>query len=940
MGTLGKLGLITAAGVLALLVAGAVVADPQQLFQYGFEGRDTLWVQGPNDASAREVIHRLTDIRQPDQKYEYAHGGQRSEFLYLEAQPGSFIHYTFAFGRAPVTEDLSISLWVRCNRPGVQLSCRVVLPREPNPARAGEPLTVLLPVDTYKLLNRWQPLSLRQPMKLLREQVQLLRASLKRDVITEGAFADQLVLNVYTGPGETLVWTDDLEIGPVTELKSINSPGPGGVTGRPPLNPREAEVDLRGQQLLVSGHRFFLLGIRHTGTPLKVLRDAGFNAVWLDETTPPGLVEDAVNLGFWVVPTLSPPDGLGPGDNRVPGQLTSRSREEALGTAVTRFLDTQAVLFWDLGGNLTLDQAPAVNRLARRLRDLDPLHPVAADVVDGFRSYTSGDRRLMVGTHRWPLLTSMDMLAYRDWLQARRRLVYSGTFCWTWIQTHLPDWFLALVYDRGPGGRFDEPIGPQPEQIRLLAYTAVGCGYRGLGFWSDRFLADSHTGRDRLLELALLNQEFVMLEPLLLGDTPREPEWIDTSLAEVKAAVLRSDKGVLVLPIWVGPGTQFVPPQGGAIQLKLVVPQVPNTCQAWEISPGRIRSYNCERKLGGTEVVLRDFSLTSALVFTADLGPTGLVVRFQEQQRRMRKLAAQWSHDLAEEELAKALYVQAELQKLGRGIPDGDALAAKTREWLDRCNLARRNGDYTEAYTAAQVALQAVRLLMRAHWDQAIRGVDVPVSSPYTLSYYTLPRHWQFVEEVRRLRPTENLLPDGGFETPPDKVPPNWLVEEVPTLDDVVATARRVAETPHEGGQQCLRLRVETKPGKPAPGVLERTFLAIHSPVVQVPPGTVVKISAWIRIPHNIGGSPDGALFYDSIGGEPLAVRLNVPTPHTAWKQYTLYRRVGSSGKVNVTLALTGVGTVYFDDVKIEPLAPRDDPGSSSAFRGTGVAGR
>ena len=38
----------------------------------------------------------------------------------------------------------------------------------------------------------------------------------------------------------------------------------------------------------------------------------------------------------------------------------------------------------------------------------------------------------------------------------------------------------------------------------------------------------------------------------------------------------------------------------------------------------------------------------------------------------------------------------------------------------------------------------------------------------------------------------------------------------------------------------------------------------------------------------------DGALFYDSAGGEDLAVRLTVPTPK--WKQFHLYRRVPASG--------------------------------------------
>ena len=87
------------------------------------------------------------------------------------------------------------------------------------------------------------------------------------------------------------------------------------------------------------------------------------------------------------------------------------------------------------------------------------------------------------------------------------------------------------------------------EQIRLMAYAAVGSGYRGLGFWSDRFLADSHAGRDRLLALALLNQELEMLEPILVDG--REPTWIDTSRPEVKAAVIRTKDAVLVLPMWI-----------------------------------------------------------------------------------------------------------------------------------------------------------------------------------------------------------------------------------------------------------------------------------------------------------------------------------------------------------------------------------------------------
>jgi hypothetical protein len=899
------------AAVVFVAFCGARAALGQQIHQQGFEGRDPLWVQGPSQATFQEVEHRLTDARKADRPDERVNSGQKSEFIHLDIKQGKFIHYLYKIGKATVNEELRVSFWLCASRPNVQFYCRVVLPHEDDPASPGQKLTVLLPGDAYQTVNRWQKVSMSQPQRLLRDQVRLLRASLRKDVIFEDAYVDCVVLNLFTGPGGLKVWIDDLEAGPVDEEVRPQREG----TGRPAAR-SAATVGLEGGHLKVGNERLFLTMIRHTGTPLKVLRKALFNAVCLDETAPDGLIEDAASLGFWIVPTVGRREEL------VRGQLMSRGAE--ISRKASRFLDTGAVLCWDVGANLTQEDAVGISRSAQLFHSIDNGRPIAADIVDGYRSYTSGPDApdLMVGAHRWPLQTGLEMTGYRDWLAQRRKLVPRETFCWTWIQTHLQDWFTTVAYNRGSNTRFDEPIGPQPEQIRLLTYVAVGCGYRGLGYWSDRFLADSHSGRDRLLGLALLNLEMHMLEPLLL-EVKDAPEWIDTSNPEVKAAVLRADRGILVLPIWMGKGGQFAPGHASAVKLTINVPQVPATHQAWEVLPGRLRSYPTKRVLGGTLVTLDQFSLTTAIVFTADF--SGLVVRFQNYQRKSRQVAAQWAHDLAEEELTKAVQVQDELNRLGQRLPDGEALVEKARQWLDRCQKLRGEHEFTEAYTAAEVALQTVRLLMRAHWEQATRGLASPVASPYAVSFYTLPRHYQFVDEVRRLRSEGNVLTEGGFEMPPQERMPKWVPQEEVALDDVQALMERSTELPHEG-KQCLKLQVSVKPGHLTPSVLERTFVAIHTPAVHLPPGTIVKISAWIRVPGPITGSVDGALFYDSAGGEPLAVRITDGVP--LWKQYTLYRRVPADGQIYATMALTGLGAVYFDDVKIEPLTPRDPPGA------------
>src|SRR5262249_2256813 len=158
--------------------------------------------------------------------------------------------------------------------------------------------------------------------------------------------------------------------------------------------------------------------------------------------------------------------------------------------------------------------------------------------------------------------------------------------------------------------------------------------------------------------------------------------------------------------------------------LTMVVPQVPANAQAWEVSPGRVRSFPSQRVIGGTQVTLHDFSMTAAVVFTADLGPTGLGVRLQDQQRRMGRLAAHGAHHQDREELTKVEQVHTALEKLGHTLPDGAKLLEKARDSLNKGVEHRRHGQHAEAYADAHTALRALRIYMRAQWDRAVKYLD------------------------------------------------------------------------------------------------------------------------------------------------------------------------------------------------------------------------
>jgi hypothetical protein len=374
--------------------------------------------------------------------------------------------------------------------------------------------------------------------------------------------------------------------------------------------------------------------------------------------------------------------------------------------------------------------------------------------------------------------------------------------------------------------------------------------------------------------------------------------------------------------MWVGPGTQYVAGRSAVANLTITVPGVPNGAHSWLVSPVGIEGIQPERIAGGRRIILPEFDLTAAVVFTADTGPYQLLVYLQDQTRRMRRTAAQWSKDLAARELDKVSRVQAELTRAGHQVRNAEHFLDQARRHVQACNQFWQKAQDEDVYAEAKRAVRPLRILMRLQWDEATRRLTTPVASPYATSYYTLPRHWQFADRLGQMVPASNVLPNGDFELSTNQTPQGWTRQEVPSLDDVAMDASRVNEAiekPAEG-RQCLMLRIQPKNPAVPIEALERTFLAINSPDVHLPPGSLVQVSGWLRIPKPLAASVDGAMLYDSAGDAALGVRL---TGATKWTKFTLYREVPASGKLHVTMALTALGTAYFDDIRIEPLVPR-----------------
>src|SRR5262249_18622659 len=132
--------------------------------------------------------------------------------------------------------------------------------------------------------------------------------------------------------------------------------------------------------------------------------------------------------------------------------------------------------------------------------------------------------------------------------------------------------------------------------------------------------------------------------------------------------------------------------------------------------------------------------------------------------RRIAKLAAQWAQDLAAAEYQKVAKVNAELEQLAPPVEQAQQLLRESEKRLEDARAFERNNNNQDAYLEGLRAMRPLRILMRAHWDQAVKSLDLPTASPYAVSFYTLPRHWLLHREVRRTVAGTSALRDGDFE--------------------------------------------------------------------------------------------------------------------------------------------------------------------------------
>jgi hypothetical protein len=925
---------LTAAAVACL--AGGSIALAEE-YRDPCEDNQPRWLISPvRDAVVRE-----------GRNSEIFHEGKTSKQITIEAQRlGSNVILSQKLPKpGRVIPELKATLWVRSERAGVRLYVHVIFPNQIDP-RTGDVLGALIEGSEYSRGRGWQQLVCETSEKAMQNQMRLLRASYTPTSLDlRGSVVDRVVVVCALGPGKTDIFLDDLRVGPLAEAKLPLASAATAPPVRPPAQMRQGQLEVAGRP------RLMILAIDH-GEKIETFRRLHVNTVLVKDLRNVARLAALREQGIRAA-------AIPPAEVTSAPPIDPDSGETALTPApAPDAYQWPEVAIWYLGTQITSQHREDIVSQREQLRRFDYLlrRPALADVAEDERYFSRYVP--ILGTSRHVCGTTFSLKDYKNWLSQRSRLATPGSYLFTWIQTEpVPDandWRVA-------GGLKPQVI--EPEQIRLQVYAAMSAGYRGFGYWCRRSLdADGPGAQERQLAIAELNLELELIEPLLatanqtdvahcrLDDPRLNPKtkitrkWFDFSqddvdrerqvkqkLAELdtikknqKLIPTETDVSVfqgayykLIIVTWLGHDAQYVPGTLAGNEAKVLIPEPAPGAHFWEITTTGLHPLVKAKTPGGYQVTLPKLDQTAIILSSGD------PLQRDPIERRTMEIAPESARlwiQLAKAKFQRVERIDQELTALGHDQPDGRNMILRAQQSIVQAESALDQGDYNRARENSADAMQLLRTLQYAHWNEAVlsQTVTAPISSPYTVSFQTLPDHWRLVERIGRSadRPQDNLLPSGDFENRKE-ILGQWIHSQH-TIEGVRANASLVNSCHH--GKFALQLIASPVPGIQPPVVIPKPPVTVTSPAVLVRAGQVLYVSGWLNVVTPVTGSLDGVTFHDNVGGMPGALRF---TEKAGWQRFQMLQDIRQDTNYRLTINLNGLGEVLVDELQIIPHRER-----------------
>ncbi|MBX3432690.1 MAG: hypothetical protein KF847_05170 [Pirellulales bacterium] len=833
-----------------------------------------------NPGATIRVLHHASDPSR-------SRFGSGAEQLVLAAPPGESAQAAYRLPQAPILSELTVSAWLRANRPGTRLAGLVVLPRSLAPS--GQPRRLLVFGDEIAGADEWVRLSLRNLGPALERQSRIVRSegadrsSPHAQIDEREAYLESLVFLCPGGTGPTELLVDQITLhGVVRDSRRVTETGTepvGNAAPQPPLPP----LPLAPRVIQWQGESFALL------------RELGFDAAALGRLPTSEERRAARRTGLYLV--CPPP------------------REES-GVVIDPSFDI--VMAWDLGTAAAEPLAVEDMRgWAEWLKRTDPQRSRPTLLRPATQVREASRLSDAIVLDRPTIGSSLSLAAFSTWMMHQQRVARPGTPVWATIDTHHAGRLAAQLAAMQSGRA---PVVPA-HYADMFRWCAATFPSRPTGFYfrSEASLAAADRGnRVRALAAELLNERIALVQPWLARG--KQVAAARSSRDDVTAIVLQTERSHLIVPmIWDESGRSE--PITAERPLALVLPGVPESSEPYLLGGVSARRLRSQRVAGGLRITVEDLPRDGLILLTEDgqaytqierrlRGGAQRTVDLRIQMVELKRQQAAEALGLLPQPLVAAAEVQGVLHRI----------AALTKSTQD--SLTAR--DFHAAYDSTVEADAALDLLERRTVER-VAGVQEPGTSPLPLRWEAAPDHVRLAAAIARSAGPWRPLPGGEFENLAELLQQGWRHLEYP-LPGVATGVRLSPEAPYQG-QFCLELEARSVRSDAA---LATPIVPvwITSPEVVLPADSLLEVTGMFRSTEPLLGPDEALLAFDSLGGEALALRLK-QAPQ--WRPFRLARLTGAGGETRLTFALDGLGRVEIDSLnyRIIPLGAAASGGTA-----------
>lgn len=882
--------------LIALSMAISVASISLGQFHEPFEKLTPSWQRSDTDCV---IQSRKWDVRRQNEES----ANNRFERIKFSVGHGTHVFVTHEVTPALVIPELIPSVRIRSEHRGAKLFVRVVLPNTPSPDGVG-PMTTLVPGQAYRANGKWQRIAIESGganqnlADRLREKIWLLRREHGHHVTAKGAYVDKVVLNLYSGPGETTVDIDDLKVDGVVAARPIIASRPNDLvrdnrvraaTGIQADSEKKQSLVLRdGTVLLVKKQPYFARIIQHNGEPFDYLKALGFNVIELNATASFEQLEKASKLDVWLI--CPPPSNVG------------------LGPIPFHF---DRVLAWKLGDRLTGRDLPVIEQRVREIRESDqrvgrPIFGHAASDWTGLAELTD---ILVAGLK--PLGTSFIASQYSDWIQARSNAIGDGKPVWADVQTELSTELISQVKTLT---RNLPPTPVEPQQIKFLAYEAIAGGARGLRFTSSNRLdgVDPAT-RLRALSLEWINAELTQLEPWIAGGALMGRLPIDDATG-IEVTAINTNRSRLLLIQRPTHHEQYLAGDQPPSRVNFQDVESTFTDNAHLIGLSGLEALPNVRGINGTELKIDNCPYTAAVVLTQD----PLVVNWlsTSYQRLSKQSILQLRFELTQQWLAIQQLVDGQMKRIGRQTAVAASELTKATAVIGNATQMLRQDNQLSAEQFLNRANFHLAQARREIINEPLASFQSKSSAALTSHCSLIPLHWTLATALADGKWQPNGLPGGDFENLQHMLSSGWRNRRAE--NDAVTTKVELTKSAAVDGEYGLQLTVAPIQNlRRTGGLIEAPPLMIQTPPVKVKAGQFVRIHGWVNVANALVGSHDGLRITDSLGGPAMAERISATS---GWQEFSLYRAVEETSQLTVQFEMTGVGTANVDEVTIRAV--------------------